>query len=146
MEHLTEREREMLARCEKATPGPWASMGKVTCGKGCINHCWHTFDVQADILPPMGESGPVAIAAQKEFDNAAFIAHARTDIPELLQAVADLRQQVAQLTEERDVKEQSAIAAAECGKGWAAKFRAAEAKLAELAPPERDAAIEEKAE
>lgn len=82
---------EGLALAEKATAGPWEASGTVNCECVTRENCWHTFDSQADILPPLGEMGPVACASEKEADNAAFIAAARTLLPSALTDLLALR-------------------------------------------------------
>ena len=87
------------SRLAAATPGPWECGQTVLCeGDGC-KHCWHTFDAQADVVPPLGECGPVAVACMLEHNNGSLIAHARTDLELLCDEVERLRSENENLRE-----------------------------------------------
>lgn len=86
---LLGRLEEIGRKAAAATPGPWERCGDVDCDGDGEFSCWHTFDRQAEILPPLGESGPVAICSQQEHDNATFIVAARTDVPALVAALQE---------------------------------------------------------
>lgn len=52
---------------EMFTRGPWTVGKEVVCRcpSGSPN-CWHTFENQTHIFPPLGESGPVAIVSHRQ--------------------------------------------------------------------------------
>lgn len=67
------------ARCEKATPGPWFCEPE------------HQRDTRpADTYDVLGPEG--YLAANQEHPDADFIAHARTDVPALLDEIKRLRE------------------------------------------------------
>jgi hypothetical protein len=78
---MTDREQEIQARCEAATPGPWF----VVDGK--------SFGVQAK---------DKNIACCFRTENEQFIAHSREDVPYLLAETARLRAELDAMTAERD--------------------------------------------
>jgi hypothetical protein len=100
---VTGREAEIRARLEAATPGPWEVQAALGTGLLHVSH--------AD-----SEVGRPPIAQFAEAADAALIAHAPADLAYLLDRVAalaalagaadleaaDLRAEVARLTEERD--------------------------------------------
>jgi hypothetical protein len=91
---IEQRLQQILEREQAATKGPWDEGAVITCdGDGCKN-CWHTFDKQAEVFPPLGESGPVAVTSEGEHQNNAFVAHARADIPWLCAQLATLLDRV----------------------------------------------------
>ena len=73
---MTNRIAEITARCEAATPGPWRTQDRGDYIEIHDNHTW------AKALSPF------ARVEGDEFHNAAFIAHAREDIPYLLSQLA----------------------------------------------------------
>lgn len=84
------RREEIKARAEAATPGEWEAFqlwedGDIITGGGNFEICTPEYDVCAYIK----NSAPI----RREAD-AAFIAHARQDIPDLLAEVERLRAQV----------------------------------------------------
>ena len=92
---------EIEARANAATPGPW-EVGVLR--RECDHPTTNQFTEERSVFPPLGESGPVALAAEGEHENGAFIAHARTDVPALIAEVKRLRA-------ENDVLRKSADAA-----------------------------------
>lgn len=100
------REDDIRARCEKATPGPWVAKRttdreEVRCdgiAPACHNH-------EGDNCYDYDRPGFTACPATNEIvttdsgyygpsmDDAEFIAHAREDIPYLLQRIAELEGQ-----------------------------------------------------
>ena len=78
---LTDAElKAMRERCEKAAPGPWYYSdicGDQETAQVCYKHHGVKFSAAGDIMPIV---------------NAAFIAHARADVPKLLEEVERLRQ------------------------------------------------------
>lgn len=91
--HLTPSEREAWEMCQKSTPGPWEvepkSSPRMVQSTGLM---WMNEDV--GLLPSwICNCGSYYDAEQKSKveGNSAFIAHARTALPELLQTVAELR-------------------------------------------------------
>ena len=68
------------------SPGPWEAGGKV-------DHPL-TFDEEANVYPPMGESGPVAVTTESEYANARGIAATRNVIGALLDEVEAWREYV----------------------------------------------------
>lgn len=77
-----ERLAELLA---KATTGPW----ETTAGPSTVSDIFS--DGDWNICPPLGEAGPVCIAAGGE--NASLITEAINALPTLLQQVAELERQ-----------------------------------------------------
>jgi len=75
------------ARANAATPGPWTA-GRVL--RESAGHPGLTFSVECCVFPPLGEAGPVAVTTEAEYANAAFIAHARDDVPALTARVRAL--------------------------------------------------------
>lgn len=69
------------ARCEAATPGPWDAHAN-------IGYC----GIMAD-----GDKRPLLRADTCTFADGAFIAHAREDVPALLDEVARLRAKAREL-------------------------------------------------
>lgn len=74
-----ERLDEIEAREAKATEGPWGVDGPAQCGPGDSLAVYHV------------EDGGTVAYVQPSWDDAEFIAHARTDIPALLAEVERLR-------------------------------------------------------
>ena len=86
---------EIRARCDAATPGPWVSHG-VDC-----YHCGHYPPVGNNrylICPESRQGTPLAEGVLK-YSDAAFIAHARTDLPRALEAIDYLEEKVSNLLE-----------------------------------------------
>lgn len=91
-----QRLREIEERSNQATPGPWMLndlQAHVYTGPGysdgnrgpyhCIAYCENDYD---------------ALPEPQEFENAAFIAHARTDVPDLVAEVRRLRTELQEST------------------------------------------------
>ena len=83
---------EIRARCEAATPGPWNAIDKgntvpsyairhFAVGEKCVN-------VASGISPKTGDAD--------------FIAHARTDVPDMLDEIERLTADLAAMTADRD--------------------------------------------
>ena len=91
------------ARCEAATPGPW------TIKEETYELFGHEFQI---FCPDALENDLDPIAVLDLFcgqtDNAAFIAAARTDVPDLLAEVARLTAELAAMTVSRDEWQKSA--------------------------------------
>lgn len=81
------------ARCEAATPGPWRAIER---GNSVMSHGVVT--VAYDGLPQQN----VCAGISPKTGNAAFIAHAREDIPYLLEQIESL---TAQLSDEKVVSQ-----------------------------------------
>jgi len=85
MTSLATRLAAITARCAQATKGPWESplrdLGRVESFKAVDFY----FDESYEAYPPLGESGPVFVAPTREI--ADMLAHARTDLPLLVQAL-----------------------------------------------------------
>ena len=100
-----ERIREIKERCEKATKGPWTpgreDMQSYDGATGQPFSSVYADDDRAGLH--MGHKLPLVIAridgkdieAEEEKSNARFIAHARTDIPDLLAEIERLRGELA---------------------------------------------------
>lgn len=89
MSKLDDRLQQIEARCDAATPGPWvlfhrAGITEVQTIGDCPIAGWQGFD-----------NGHRAVGKHK--DNGEFIAHAREDIPALLEEIARLRAELARL-------------------------------------------------
>ncbi|MBU8540854.1 ead/Ea22-like family protein [Falsiroseomonas tokyonensis] len=84
---MTQEERAaLLAKAEKATPGPWDT----SCGPSAVSDIFEEGDF--NIYPPLGQFGPVAIGAGAH--NAAFIAAADpTTVKALLAALDAAREE-----------------------------------------------------
>jgi hypothetical protein len=79
---LTQEQLEAIRqRAEKATPGPWEFDGVFYCGE---------FPYYIDLITGAGDIG-----VRHNKDDATFIAHARTDIPALLDHIAELEAELA---------------------------------------------------
>ena len=93
MEELTEQElADIRARCEAATGGPWRFVEE-----GRDNTSGDSFIMTG---PPRGRNGDLYLTTDKRDGSHAdyeFIAHARQDIPRLLDEVERLRKLVAEL-------------------------------------------------
>jgi len=85
-----------------ATPGPWEAGGKVTCDCGSSPNCWHQYEAQADIFPPLGESGPVATVSAVEHENAPYIAALHNAYPAMRQRLLAAESRLAEAERERD--------------------------------------------
>jgi len=89
-----ERLREIKERCERATPGPWTSLSDD--GRGL-----RTMNIKVVGRSPMMLVAQTAIGTtggkiydngeDGRYDNAEFIAHAREDVPALVEEVDRLR-------------------------------------------------------
>ena len=79
-------------RCEAATPGPWRKTSHYY-GDGCCN-IWSGEGTDCPVVREC-ESGGVILR-----NDAEFISNARTDIPALLEYVAELEHRVDELQEE----------------------------------------------
>ena len=90
---MTDREREIQARCEAATPGPW-KVKLVTPRKAVRGGC-NTLKV-VDQTTGQG----VCVFATKA--DSEFIAHAREDVPYLQGVIDGLRAELEAMTKERD--------------------------------------------
>ena len=92
MEELTEQElADIRARCEAATGGPWRFVEE-----GRDNTSGDSFIMTG---PPRGRNGDLYLTTDKRDGSHAdyeFIAHARQDIPRLLDEVERLRRLVAE--------------------------------------------------
>ena len=89
------------ARCEAATPGPWSAYNanegtEYLPAWEVANDAYHN--------PPADEDAPwIAVHLETGVrDDAEFIAAARSDVPDLLAALASSRAEVERLTKERD--------------------------------------------
>lgn len=84
----------IAARCEAAATGPW-----LECGAGAGCPCGNVFgnggEAYLCTMTLVDEADPAYTDSQR-VKNAAFIAHARTDIPALLAEVKRLRNQLAE--------------------------------------------------
>ena len=92
---MEERLLEIEARCKAATPGPWkAEIGPlITIEAEPLRHGlagWPICDMDMKVE---------LIAPDQPMADAAFIAHARQDVPDLLEEVAQLRESVRQWRE-----------------------------------------------
>jgi hypothetical protein len=85
---------EIEARCKAATPGQWkAEIGPLVCVTSLASedwdYNWNICDMDNNVEAP---------PEQCELD-AAFIAHARQDVPDLLEEVAQLRESLRECRE-----------------------------------------------
>lgn len=87
---------EIRERCDRATKGSWS---------GAFPRNGHRFQV----LDELG----LAVCHARSIANTDFIAHARTDVPDLLDEVARLTADLAAMTAERDAMRERAEAAIE---------------------------------
>jgi hypothetical protein len=94
------------ARAEAATPGPWAN--KVP-GRDDEHMCRLLGPAKGDAREVLGLTwhpevpvSYVGLSRQQCVDNAAFIAHARTDVPALVEAVENLRWVLSVIGERQD--------------------------------------------
>lgn len=82
---------KIKARCEAATPGPWTACGEDRGGCKC-GFVWE----------PAGDWTVASCGSDDDFEipdevvkaNAQFIAHARTDIPALIERIEQLEAEV----------------------------------------------------
>jgi hypothetical protein len=79
---------EIKARAEKATRGPWKAPLKDLGEAEFTERNEFYFDHSFEAYPPLGEAGPVFVAASVE--DADFIANARADIPWLIAEIERL--------------------------------------------------------
>lgn len=80
-------------RVAKATPGPWYAYE----GQVMIKPLEHGFGpLLGDFCTDLGRHGKVGPRRDRDYADASFAAHARTDIPDLLAELAALRDQVLQ--------------------------------------------------
>jgi hypothetical protein len=81
--NVLDKARALIALADKATRGPWEAGGVAL-------HSL-TFDHEANVFPPLGESGPVAVVhadhGEMRSPDADFIAESRTTAPELARFV-----------------------------------------------------------
>lgn len=96
---LTDAElREMRARCEAATPGPWKMHHRFVSAKDTDDECaglgWD-FDPDCPTNPPE----PMLRGVFARAADAHFLMSARTDMPRLIDEVERLREQVRMLRE-----------------------------------------------
>lgn len=106
---MTARLEEIQARCEKASAPPWEQWKDTTDGieTGFAR-------VEAKARPEgCGGSGPNHLAYMIHEEDAAFIAHAREDVPWLLQQLADASSRLATLEGEKAALEAEIAAARE---------------------------------
>lgn len=94
-----ERVAEIRERAEKASPGPWRSY--IAGSEGA--HIWPDTGDKHNDVRRLGTMNGRDLA--QDGLNAAFTAHARTDIPELLEWVDSLARQLAAMTAGRDACE-----------------------------------------
>jgi hypothetical protein len=84
--NVLDKARSLIALADKATRGPWEAGGVAL-------HSL-TFDHEANVFPPLGESGPVAVVhadhGEMRSPDADFIAESRTTAPELARAIVSL--------------------------------------------------------
>lgn len=98
---------EIKARCEAATPGPW-QLGNIHWHKGCGGR-----DCKQSVHGPHGIAVAVCFRAQyratwnekppytqHDSDDAVFIAHAITDIPNLLYRIEELEKALKELIDQ----------------------------------------------
>ena len=81
---MSERVKEIRERLEKATPGPWcygAGNSSVLCDVGIIDH--KGFGILVNCGRSSGSETP---------EDGDFIAHSRTDVPDLLAALKQARE------------------------------------------------------
>ena len=99
---------EMKARCDAATPGPWESDGEVIGwlgGEAPGVAVWYEHENQPRNHSPIcmcqpNRSGKYGVAGTEyPIEDAAIIAHARTDLPRLIEEVERLKVEVKRLTE-----------------------------------------------
>lgn len=119
---MTDREQEIQARCEAATPGPWEAVpAEGNCGaykcpldkdreddtcEECEDFCWTQGAIIDEVLTiSCGEYDGMNDA------DACFIAAAREDIPYLLAETARLCAELEAMTAERDAWRRRAEAA-----------------------------------
>jgi type VI protein secretion system component VasK len=83
---MTDREREIQARCEAATPGPWyngdGSVDRFFAGKNTVASTARVIVERATYNDEFD---------QQTYADIEFIAHARTDLPDALDEIARLR-------------------------------------------------------
>ena len=79
---------EIETRVEAATPGPWMLIDR--------DIDWWYVETPEGLLATCNPSGEAIIG----IEDAAFVAHARTDIPRLIEEVRRLRTKVTALDEE----------------------------------------------
>lgn len=84
MKMTPERIAEALARCEAASPGPWHTVG-------------NTLYIVPENREPPYEEGLDWFAMPGNADTAAFIAAARTDLPDALAELTEARAEVERL-------------------------------------------------
>ena len=85
---MIERLDEIRKRMVAATPGPWEAPLKDLGGVESFQAVDFYFDHSFEAYPPLGFSGPLFVASDKE--NADFIAHSREDIQYLVEHIAPL--------------------------------------------------------
>lgn len=76
---------EVQARCDRASPGPWRSM---------IEGRDHTSGSSFIMTGPPSERGPDIELSGATADDQEFIAHARQDVPRLLDELARLQSEL----------------------------------------------------
>lgn len=132
---------EIRERADKATPGPWTERGRPTDDWGYVRCA----NVDEDGFQPViattraGHRVTDEDYAQHRRDgtdpyahNAAFIAHARTDVPDLLSHIAFLDSQLSTIRKEATDAEREACALiADDFERTAESFGGAHAKIAE---------------
>jgi hypothetical protein len=127
-----ERLTEIELRAAAATSGPWQMLSE--CPPGEHHHDWDEIWVGTSDRATIAVVGERYTAAPAE---AEFIAHARTDVPDLVVEVRRLRaERDAALALHQPTEDQYTDQwCAECGGGWECATVRALSPVAETAPP-----------
>jgi len=93
---LTQEQLEAIRqRAENTTPGPWHARTSI----GVCRDCRNVYEVIKEVDESEIVFLPPVVAELKSKDDANFIAHARTDIPALLDHIAELEAEIKRLHE-----------------------------------------------
>lgn len=98
------------ARCEAATPGPWEWMSPpwTTDPRVLVRRIGDNVEASFQVIDADPSGGEYSLAIDPGGPDAAFIAHARTDVPALVAEVEQLRKALDEAR--RDAKEDYARA------------------------------------
>jgi hypothetical protein len=94
--------REIQARCEAATPGPWEAWTEEPGDCVVVSQGYESAPEDGKWICNVGPDGltgayPVGVAFNRESEDTEFIAHARTDVAELLEEVERLKAELERL-------------------------------------------------